>query len=130
MNKAFFVGSLCTDPIPTYTKDGSGEIALVKYTLAVPRAMDKEKNKNTDFIPVVAFTNRGKFALAWFKKGMRVAVTGELRSGVYSTKEGEKKYTLEVMASEQEFADGRDKTGEHHEFMDIPAGADEGVAFN
>ena len=56
---------------------------------------------------MVAFANRGEFANRYFKKGMMVAVVGELRVSSYDDRDGNRRWRTEVIVSEQHFAESR-----------------------
>ena len=136
MNHVFLIGRLCDDPKPFYDQQKGGELSYVLYTLAVTRGSAKGGGK-VDFIPVMAFSHSAKFAMQYFKKGMRVAVDGPLNQGHKTNKDGTRAYTYTVVAHNQYFADGKQKLPEgapeeEHErtFMDIADGAEEGTMFN
>ena len=96
-------------------------------------------NKKTEFIPVSAWGNRAEFAEKYFYQGMRVLVSGRLQSREYTNREGVKVRAWEIVAQDQEFADGKRDRGEQPApaaasgdgFMDIPDDLDgEGLPFN
>ena len=109
MNKVILVGRLTKDPELRRNQNNS---AVCRYTLAVDRGKDK-----TDFPRCVAFGKAAEFADKYFKKGMRVAVSGRLETGSY-TKGEEKVYTTEVVIESQEFAQSKSETMD--EFMSLP----------
>lgn len=106
MNKVILMGRLTRDPETRYSQGASGT-AVTRYGLAVNRSYKREGEPDADFINIVAFGNRGEFAGKYFKKGMMVAVVGELRTGSYTDKEGNKRYTTDVVVTEQYFAESR-----------------------
>ncbi|MCF0135357.1 MAG: single-stranded DNA-binding protein [Lachnospiraceae bacterium] len=106
MNKVILMGRLTRDPEIRYSQ-GPNATGVCRYSLAVNRSYKREGEPDADFINVVAFGNRGEFASKYFKKGMMVAVVGELRTGSYTDKDGNKRYTTDVIASEQHFAESR-----------------------
>lgn len=110
MNKVVLVGRLTKDPEARYTT-GENQICITTYTLAVSR----KKKDEADFIICKAFGRQGEFADKYFKKGMRVAVSGRIETGSYTNREGQKVYTTEVAIEDQEFAQSRNEAAE-----DIP----------
>lgn len=104
MNKVILMGRLTRDPELRYGS-GANATAICRYTLAVDRSYKREGEPTADFINIVAFGARGEFASKYFKKGRMVAVVGELRLGSYDDKDGNKRYTTDVVVSEQFFAD-------------------------
>ena len=107
MNKAIEIGRLTRDPEVRYTTGANGNMAIARYTLAVDRRTKKDGEQNADFIPCVAFGKAGEFAEKYFRKGMKVAVTGRIQTGSYTNRDGQRVYTTDVIVEEQEFAESR-----------------------
>lgn len=137
MNKTILMGRLVRDPEERSTTNG---MTITRYTLAVDRRGKKKDGEQTaDFVPCVAFDKAGEFAGKYFRKGMKVLVSGRIQTGSYTNKDGNKVYTTEVIIEEQEFAEskgaqnaaeGVQKTADEG-FMSIPDGVeDEGLPFN
>ncbi len=83
MNQVILMGRLTRDPDVRYTRNDH-PMAIARYTLAVDRhgAKDKGNNEpNADFINCVAFDRAGEFAERYFKKGMRVLISGRIQTG-------------------------------------------------
>ncbi len=145
MNRVILMGRLTRDPEVRYSQ-GERSMAIARYTLAVDRRgarKSQDGNEQTaDFINIVAFDRAGEFAEKYFRQGMRVLVSGRIQTGSYTNKEGQRVYTTEVVADEQEFADSKNSSsGGKQEpemgkpigdgFMSIPDGVeDEGLPFN
>lgn len=104
MNKCVLVGRLTKDPEGRYTA-GDNPLCVTTYTLAV----DRKKKGEADFIKVKAFGKMGEFADKYFKEGLRVAISGRIETGSYTNREGQKVYTTEVVAEDQEFAQSRNE---------------------
>ena len=107
MNKVILMGRLTREPEVRYS-NGAEPLAVARYTLAVNRRMKKNGNgeQEADFIPCVAFGKRGEFAEKYFRKGQLVAVTGRLQVRSWD-KDGEKRWTTEVIVEEQYFAESK-----------------------
>ena len=147
MNRVILMGRLTRDPEVRYTQ-GERSMAVARYTLAVDRRGRRNQDGNeqtADFINIVAFDRAGEFAEKYFRQGLRVLVSGRIQTGSYTNKDGQKVYTTDVIAEDQEFADGKssasgnsggqqgsgpsDAIGDG--FMNIPDGVeDEGLPFN
>lgn len=106
MNKVILMGRLTRDPEVRYST-GAQQTAVCNYTIAVNRSYKREGEPDADFINIVAFGPRGEFAGKYFTKGQQVAVVGELRISSYDDKDGNRRWTTNVIASEQFFADTR-----------------------
>lgn len=107
MNKVILMGRLTRDPDIRWSQ-GQDQTCTARYTLAVDRKVRKQEGQQTaDFIACVAFGKAGEFVEKYFKKGMRVAVTGHLHTGSYTNRDGQKVYTTDVVIEEQEFAENK-----------------------
>ena len=84
---------------------------MARYTLAVNRRFKRKDEPEADFIPCVAFGKSGEFAEQYFRKGQLVAVTGRLQVRSWD-KDGEKRWTTEVVIEEQYFAESKKDSGE------------------
>ena len=145
MNKVILMGRLTGDPEMRY---GTGErnMAAGRYTLAVNRRYQRNGEQQADFIRCVAFDKAAEFAEKYFRKGMRVCVTGRIRTGSYTNREGQTVYTTEVVVEDHEFVESKNNgsgsdggytgnsrpapSGAGDGFMNIPDGIDEELPFN
>ena len=125
MNTAIIMGRLTRDPETRSTPNGKN---VTRYTLAVD---GYGQNAEAAFIPCVAWEKASDFADKYFRKGMRVLVSGRLKTGAYTDREGRKVYTTDVIVSSQEFADGKGDQAPApaqpapDDFLSVPEGADE-----
>lgn len=118
MNRVILMGRLTKDPEVRYSQ-GDHIMAIAKYTLAVDRRGRKNQDSNeqsADFINCVAFDRTGEFAEKYFRRGMRVLISGRIQTGSYTNKDGVKIYTTDVIVSDQEFADSKNSSGSGNDF--------------
>lgn len=118
MNRVFLIGRLTKDPEVRKSQKG---MTITRYTLAVDR---RGKKDEADFISCVVFDKGAEFAEKYFRKGMKVAVTGRIQTGSFE-KDGKKVYTTDVILDDQEFAESKsgEKTTKPEEddgYVDIP----------
>jgi len=106
MNKVILMGRLTRDPEVRYTQ-GEKPMAIARYSLAVNRSFKRDGQPDADFINVVAFGRNGEFVEKYLKKGMQMSIVGRIQTGSYTDKEGNKKYTTEVIAEEHHFAESK-----------------------
>jgi len=106
MNKVILIGRLTRDPEVRYTQ-GAEPMAIARYSLAVNRRFKRDGQPDADFINCVAFGRNGEFAEKFLKKGMQMAVTGTIQTGSYTDKDGNKRYTTDVVVDEHEFTESR-----------------------
>ena len=134
MNKVILMGRLTRDPEVRYTQ-GDASTAIARYTIAVDRRFSRNnEEQSADFIGCVAFGRPGEFAEKYFRKGMKVAVTGRIQTGSYTNRDGVKIYTTDVVIEDQEFAESKARQtqpeADENGFMNIPDGIDEELPFN
>lgn len=105
LNQITIMGRLTKDPyfsVTDYTR-----IPMVTFSLAVERDVkDKEGNKATDFIDVVAWRGTAEFVQKYFRKGQMMIVTGRLQVNTYET-DGEKRKYANVAASSVYFGESK-----------------------
>lgn len=106
MNKVILMGRLTRDPEVRYSQGAEGT-AVSRYSLAVNRSYKREGEPEADFINIIAFGKRGEFAGKYFRKGMMVAVVGELRISSFTDKDGNKRWSTDVVVTDQYFAGGK-----------------------
>lgn len=117
MNKVELIGRLTKDP-DVKSSQNENATSVTRYTLAVDRRnrAKSQEEQTADFISIVAFGNSAEFASKYFKKGLKVAVTGHIQTGSYTNKDGVRVYTTDVVAEDQEFVEskngGADAQGE------------------
>jgi single-strand DNA-binding protein len=100
MNFVLLIGRVVAAPELRYTPGGK---AVAQFTLAVDRTRGgKGENKETDFVPVVAWERLGEICNEYLTKGKLVSIQGALRTRTYETQEGQKRKAFEVVASEMQ----------------------------
>lgn len=141
MNKVELIGRLTRDPDVRYSQTQTREtMCIARYTLAVDR---RGKDAGADFISCVAFGKNGEFAEKYLKQGMKMGICGRIQTGSYTTKEGQRVYTTDVVVEEQEFAESKSNASERPReasesmpqsspndgFMKIPEGLENDLPF-
>lgn len=109
LNHITLMGRLTKDPELRHT--GSG-VPVVSFTIAVDRDFaDKQSGeKETDFFEIVAWKNTAEFVSKYFAKGRMAVVSGRLQIRKWKNKEGENRYTTEVVAENVYFGDSKKET--------------------
>ena len=110
LNHITIMGRLTKDP--ELRRTGSG-IAVASFTVAVDRDFaDKQSGeKETDFIDCVAWRQTGEFVSKYFSKGRMAVVSGRLQVRKWQNKEGENRYSTEVVADNVYFGDSKQDNG-------------------
>ncbi|HHX37111.1 MAG TPA: single-stranded DNA-binding protein, partial [Clostridiaceae bacterium] len=63
--------------------------------------------RQTDFIPCVAWSKTAEFCAQYFSQGQRMALLGSIQPRSWEDQEGNRRYTTEVIAEEVYFADSK-----------------------
>ena len=110
INRVVLVGRLTKDPESQYTPNG---IAIAKFTIAVDRFTKNPETgeKETDFIPVVAWRRSAEFVTQYITKGRLVGVEGRMQVRSWVAQDGSRRYMTEVVADNVQGLD-RAKDGE------------------
>lgn len=100
MNLVALVGRVASD---VTFKEISADFKTANFTVATDRPYKtKSGEKQTDFIPCVATNQKAEILKKYFRKGHRIAITGEIHTRNYE-KEGKKIYVTEVSINSVEF---------------------------
>lgn len=102
LNQITVMGRLTKDPELRTTGGGS---TVCSFTLAIDR--DYGEDKQTDFVPVVAWKKTAEFVSKYFSKGRMACVTGRLQLRDYEDKDGIKRRVAEIVANSVYFADSK-----------------------
>ena len=106
LNEVNLMGRLTKDPELRRTESG---VAVTSFRIAVERdtkAKDAERPE-TDFFDCVAWRSTAEFIEKFFAKGIMIAVHGKPRQRGYTTKEGERRQTVEVKVANVYFGDSK-----------------------
>ena len=95
-------GNTVNDPELRYTASGQ---AVASLSVAVNhrkfnKATNEWEDDSTDFYSVSAWQKQAEHVAESLTKGMRVIVTGQLKSRSYETREGEKRTVWEITADD------------------------------
>lgn len=103
LNRIILIGRLTRDPELRYVPSGQ---PVSSFTLAVDRPfVDKQGERGTDFIDIVAWRRLAEQVTQHLSKGRLVAVEGRLQIRSYETQDGQKRKVAEVVADGVRFLD-------------------------
>lgn len=115
MNNVCLMGNLTKDPMVSEYGKGKDAGLCARITLAVRRNAD-----DTDFISCVAFGKTAEMIDSYVTKGDKIAIEGRIQTGSYEDKDGNKRYTTDVVISRVHFAGSKKKDEEEVEEEEIP----------
>jgi single-strand DNA-binding protein len=112
VNKVIVVGNLGKDPETRYSPNGG---AICNVRIATTRNWkDKatgEKKEETEWHSVVFYDRLAEIAGEYLKKGRPVYVEGRLKTRKWQDKEGQDRYTTEIIAQEMQLLGSREGMG-------------------
>lgn len=109
VNKVILVGNLGRDPETRYAPSGA---AICNVTLATSRQWkDKnsgERREETEWHRVVFYNRLAEIAGEYLRKGRSVYVEGRLQTRKWQDKDGQDRWTTEIIADQMQMLGGRD----------------------
>ncbi len=108
VNKVILVGNLGNDPDMRYTAGGA---AVANISIATAESWrDKEsgeQQERTEWHRVVFFGRLAEIVGEYLRKGSQIYVEGRLQTRKWTDKEGQDKYTTEIVANEMQMLGGK-----------------------
>lgn len=108
VNKVTLIGNLGADPEVRYTANGS---AVANIRLATAESWrDKEsgeQQERTEWHRVVFFSRLAEIVGEYLKKGSQVYIEGRLQTRKWQDRDGNDRYTTEIVANEMQMLGGR-----------------------
>ncbi len=154
MNKVILMGRLTRNPDVRYSQSRSGDqMAIGKFSIAVDRRFQRGNSQDgeqtADFFNCTAFGKLGEFVEKYLVQGTKVVVCGRIQNDNYTNKNGEKVYSVQIIAEEIEFAESKNAASSNGSnggyqpqqaaavpsdasaegFMDIPTGIENDLPF-
>ena len=127
LNKVLLIGNLTRDPELRYIPNGS---AVTSFTVAMNRVyklQTGEKKEEVTFIRVVVWARLAEVCAEYLKKGNPVFVEGRLQSRSWDGPDGQKRNTVEVIASNIQFMRGPAQAREASGAPDLGSSAKEEI---
>ena len=115
INKVIIVGNVGGDPETRYMPSGG---AVTNLTIATNESWkDKasgERKERTEWHRVAMFNRLAEIAAEYLRKGSQVFIEGKLRTRKWQDKNGQDRYTTEIIADEMQMLGGRAGTGSNN----------------
>lgn len=111
MNKAILIGNIGKEP----ELKKVGEVSYCAFTLATNESY-KDKNgewqTKTEWHNIVVWRNAAEYAAKYLKKGNLTSIEGKITTRSWEDKEGNKKYTTEIIAERVKLLEKKTKQEE------------------
>lgn len=112
VNKVILVGRLGRDPEVRYTPSG---VAVANFSMATSEEWkDKdtgEKKERTEWHRIVAWRRLGEICGEYLHKGSQIYIEGKLQTRDWEDRDGNKRYTTEIVAQNMQMLDSPAKEG-------------------
>ena len=108
VNKVILLGNLGRDPELRFLPNGD---AVCNFSIATTDSWkDKagEKQEKTEWHKIVMYRKLAEIAGEYLKKGRPVYLEGRLQTRKWQTKDGQDRYTTEIVADNMQMLGGRD----------------------
>ncbi len=109
INKVILIGRLGSDPEVRYTPSG---VAVANFSIATSEEWkDKdsgERKERTEWHRIVAWRRLGEICGEYLSKGKQVYIEGRIQTRDWEDKNGVKRYTTEIVASQMQMLGARD----------------------
>jgi single-strand DNA-binding protein len=110
VNKVILIGRLGKDPEVRYTPSG---VAVANFSLATSEEWKDrntgEKQERTEWHKIVAWRRLGEICGEYLHKGSYVFIEGRLQTKSWEDRDGNKRYTTEVVAQTMQMLDSASK---------------------
>ena len=105
MNRAMLIGRLTAKPELRYR---NSNVPYARFTIAVNRQFNNQDgNREADFINIVVWRKQAEVICNYFDKGNLIAVEGRIQTGSYDDKDGNKRYTTDVVLDQFHFIESK-----------------------
>jgi len=107
VNKVLLIGNLGQDPEMRSTASGTSVANLRLATTDRRKDRDGNWNDHTEWHSVVAFGRTAENVAQYCRKGKQLFIEGRLQTRKWQTKEGQDRYSTEIVADNIRFLGGR-----------------------
>ncbi len=119
LNQCNFIGRLGRDPETRYTQSGK---AVASFSLACSEKRGGEES--TEWVNIVAWEKLAEICGQYLTKGSLVFISGRMQTRKWQDKEGNDRYTTEIVAREMKMLDKRSDGGQQERGAAPPMGDD------
>ena len=131
VNKVILVGNLGGDPDIRYMPNGDAVANINLATTDSWKDKNGKKQERTEWHRVVFFRKLAEIVAEYLKKGSQVYVEGRLQTRKWQDKDGQDRYTTEIVADRMQMLGGRGGAGGgSFEVQDRPAASGGGAGGN
>lgn len=129
VNKAILIGNLGKDPEVRYMPSGEAIANITLATTDTWKDKSGEKQERTEWHRVSFFGRQAEVVGEYLKKGSQIYVEGRIQTRKWQDKEGQDRYTTEIVADRMQMLGSKSSGGSSFEVVENrPAAASSGGA--
>ena len=109
VNKVILIGNLGSDPELRYTPSG---VPVANFRIATNEVwvnQDGERGERTEWHRIVAWRKLAETCGEYLSKGKQVYIEGKIRTRSWEDRDGNKRYTTEIVADNIQMLGSKDK---------------------
>lgn len=107
LNKVILIGNLGADPELRFMPNGNGVATISIATTKRYKDKSGAKQEKTEWHRVIFFNKLAEIVGEYVKKGSSIYVEGELQTRKWQDKDGQDRYTTEIIASDMKMLGGK-----------------------
>lgn len=115
LNKAMLIGNLGKDPEVRYTQSNKAVATLTVATSERFKDNNGELQERTEWHRVIVWNRLAEICQQYLKKGSKVYIEGKIQTNAWEDKEGQKRYTTEILGLTMTMLDSKGGGGNNGE---------------
>lgn len=119
LNKVILIGNLGQDPELRHTQSGT-PVMTVRIATTESYLKNDKRHERTEWHTIVIWGNRAMGLAKILSKGARIGVEGKLQTRSWEDKQGNKRYSTEVLATNVILCGGSTKANKPEDERDAP----------
>ena len=105
MNRVMLIGRLTAKPELRYT---ASNVPFTRFSLAVNRTFSNGNGeRETEFLNIIVWRKQAENVCNYLNKGSLVSIEGRIQTGSYDDKDGNKRYTTDIVADSVQFLESK-----------------------
>lgn len=112
VNKVILIGNLCADPELKHLPSGSAVANMRVATNESWKDRDGQQQERVEYHNVAMFGRVAEIAAEYLRKGSQCFLEGSLRTRKWQDRDGNDRWTTEIVARDMQMLGGRSDRGE------------------
>lgn len=113
VNKVILMGNLGKNPEVRFSQVGAAICSFNMATTETFKNVSGEKEERTEWHKIVCFGRLGEICGEYLQKGSKIYLEGRIQTRSWEDKDGNKKYTTEIVGHEMKMLSPKNGNGNH-----------------